>query len=405
MPQLLEEAMYRCYELKGWDIDSSRLKNGTDAFDGSGQAFPILSELLEVLKVVVEEKHFGPELRQNYEGSLVSRISNLTVGSKGAMLDTRLSYNFDLLLDRKVIFEMEELRSSEDKSLMMGFVLSRLTTAIKNRHKKDKNFRHLTLVEEAHRLLSKVEFGDSGSKKAAVEMFTDMLAEVRKYGEGLVIVDQIPNKMAVEVLKNTNTKIIHRIFAKDDKETVGDTMMMDDNQKKFLSDLGVGEAIVFSENTDKPVHIKVDMKQGADTSNNEIAEDDLLARWNKIKCDLSKGVEYKELRILRKKQLPLLQKIVGASLSDDFESWNAFIEELNRFASEKKLDAYAVWRGLVRDIWMRSSLYIKGSKDDSLLRKDDALKQLYEALCENDKDYFEKYNNVIRNLQCFIHKQ
>lgn len=62
----------------------------------------------------------------------------------------------------------------------------------------------------------------------------------------MVIVDQIPNKLAPDVLKNTNTKIIHRILAKDDKEAVGDTMMMDDKQKEFLSALQVGHAVVFS---------------------------------------------------------------------------------------------------------------------------------------------------------------
>ena len=35
------------------------------------------------------------------------------------------------------------------------------------------------------------------------------VSEIRKYGESLVIVDQIPNKLTPEVLKNTNTKIIH----------------------------------------------------------------------------------------------------------------------------------------------------------------------------------------------------
>ena len=150
---------------------------------------------------------------------------------------------------------MENMKSPEDKALLMGFILTRLSAVIKEEHKNNHNFMHLTLIEEAHRLLSKVEYGDSGSKKAAVETFSDMLAEIRKYGEGLIIVDQIPNKLAPEVLKNTNTKIIHKILARDDKEAVGDTMLMDDKQKKYLSSLEVGNAIIFSENTDSPVHV------------------------------------------------------------------------------------------------------------------------------------------------------
>lgn len=170
-------------------------------------------------------------MQADYIGSLVSRLSNLTVGAKGRMLNCPYSIDFRFIAYNNVVLEMDQLKSPEDKALLMGFILARISAVIREEHKKDPHFRHLTLVEEAHRLLSKVEYGDSGSKKSAVESFTDLLAEVRKYGESLVVVDQIPNKLASEVLKNTNTKIIHKILARDDKEAVGDTMLMDDKQK------------------------------------------------------------------------------------------------------------------------------------------------------------------------------
>jgi len=132
----------------------------------------------------------------------------------------------------------------------------------------------------AHRLLSRVEFGDNGSKRTAVETFTDLLAEVRKYGESLIVVDQIPNKLAPEVLKNTNTKIIHRLFARDDKEAVGDTMLMDDKQKEFLSALETGQAIVFSEGMEHPVHVKI--QPVTDTSDSGVSNEIVKARFIKF---------------------------------------------------------------------------------------------------------------------------
>ena len=161
-------------------------------------------------------------------------------GAKGRMLNTPYSLDFFKIAEKNVIIELEDLKSAEDKALIMGFILARLSAVIRQKHRENKDYRHITLVEEAHRLLSKVEYGDSGSKKSAVETFTDLLADVRKYGEGLIIVDQIPNKLASEVIKNTNTKIIHKLLARDDKETVGDAMLMDDKQKAFLSALGTG---------------------------------------------------------------------------------------------------------------------------------------------------------------------
>ena len=289
MPQILEEAIYKCYEKKGWDADTNEnLIYGDKAFDDNVDSFPILSDLLLVMKEVVESKKFGAELKANYIGSLISRLSNLTVGSKGSMLNCRHSMDFRYLVKSNVIIEMEELKSPEDKSLFMGFILSKVSAVIKDEFKKKKqcgkSFRHITLIEEAHRLLSKPDFSDNGSKKMAVETFTDLLAEIRKYGESLIIVDQIPNKLAPEVLKNTNTKIIHKILAKDDKEVVGDTMLMDDKQKEHLSSMGPGEAVVFSENTDKPIHIKIELI--SDTNEDMILDESVRERYLELKQNL-----------------------------------------------------------------------------------------------------------------------
>lgn len=281
MPQILEEAIYKIYEDKGWDIDTGRnylveRRAGYKIYD----AFPTLADFLIALEKIVDTKGFSDRLRDDYRGSLVSRFSNLTKGSKGALFNCQQSTNFEKLLDMNVVIEMENLKSAEDKALLTGFLLTQLTAVIKQRHRVDKNFRHITLIEEAHRLLSRVEFGDNGSKRTAVETFTDLLAEVRKYGESLIVVDQIPNKLAPEVLKNTNTKIIHRLFARDDKEAVGDTMLMDDKQKEFLSALETGQAIVFSEGMERPVHVKI--QPATDTSDSGVSNEVVRERFIKF---------------------------------------------------------------------------------------------------------------------------
>lgn len=285
MPQLLEEAIYKCYEDKGWNVDTNSndvcvmqadYEEG-DEFSWKYDVFPILSDFLKALEDVVKEKNFDRRLRDDYIGTLVSRFSNLRKGAKGRMLNTEHSIDFFKLAEKNVIIELENLKSAEDKALIMGFILSRLSAVIRQKHREDDKYRHITLVEEAHRLLSKVEYGDSGSKKGAVETFTDLLAEVRKYGEGLIIVDQIPNKLAPEVIKNTNTKIIHKLLARDDKETVGDAMLMDDKQKTFLSALGTGEAIIFTENLVKPVHVAIEAV--TNTNEDEIPEEVVKERY------------------------------------------------------------------------------------------------------------------------------
>lgn len=347
MPQILEEAIYRCYEKKGWDFSTNQNNKYKDAYNNEN-SFPIISDLLEEMKGVVESKHFGAELKSNYIGSLISRLSNLTVGSKGSMLNCRRSTDFRYLIEHPVVIEMEELKSSEDKALFMGFILARLAMSIKRKHEMNGSFAHLTLIEEAHRLLSKVEFGDSGAKKSAVETFTDLLAEVRKYGEGLIVVDQIPNKLATEVLKNTNTKIIHKIFARDDKEAVGDTMLMDDKQKEFLSSLEVGQAIVFSENTPKPIHIQVERSTdtSGDAPNNEKVRERFLSKAAELgTCYKSYRMDHHIKSFLRQ-YLQLMNCL--ATQNAEAEECQALINKVEETAAIFSLaDTRIVWDSII----------------------------------------------------------
>ena len=238
---------------------------------------------------------------------------------------------------------MEELKSPEDKALFMGFVLSRLSAVIKDEHRKNPNYRHLTLIEEAHRLLSKVEYGDSGSKKAAVETFTDLLAEVRKYGEGLIIVDQIPNKLAPEVLKNTNTKIIHKILAKDDKEAVGDTMLMDDKQKEYLSALEVGNAIVFTEHTEKPIHVHI--RQITDTSEEQIDNQVVRSRFMEKKETLGGCYEFLEVSGILKLYAEVVEKI--KKMKVDAVKNQKLKKKVNDIAEQYCMTTEQVWHKLI----------------------------------------------------------
>ena len=261
IPQLIEAAIYRCYQDKGWNIATSRNARYADPFAPGVYAFPTLSDLLRMTEVVVDEQGFDERLKRDYIGSIRARLQGLLIGAKGLMLDTPRSINFKELALRSVILELEEIRNPSEKSLIMGFILANLNEAIRANYeefrKRGERFRHITLIEEAHRLLSKYEPGDSKNKKQGVEAFADMLAEVRKYGESLIIVDQIPNKLTPEVLKNTNTKIIHKLFARDDKEAVGNTMALSEEQMDFLSNLEPGRAILSSTGLNKPVQIQI----------------------------------------------------------------------------------------------------------------------------------------------------
>ena len=359
IPQIMETAVYRAYAEKGWDIRTNEWLdeegNAMNPFADGVYAFPTMSDFWEAVKKVTQEANFGERLQDEYMGSLKARIESLLIGSKGMMFDNARSVDFDDLVNRKVVIELEEIKNGAEKSLLMGFILTNLMQAVKkHREDDDPNFRHITLVEEAHRLLSRYVPGDSMNKKQGVEVFSDMLAEVREYGESLIIVDQIPDKMTPEVLKNTNTKIVHKLFARDDKDTIGDTIALSDEQKEFLSKLPTGRAIVFSQGWNKAVQVQMkngEQKSDKKTKNDIISEISLryYAEQKVINRGVMRGLKYigenldtktvKEyLWLMRggQKALELCKKIfrAGEVKEKDFAKLKTSLTRLNKNATE-----------------------------------------------------------------------
>lgn len=281
IPQIIENALYCCYQDYGWDVRTGKNEKFREPFAPGACAFPQLSDLLKKIPAVVKEQGFDARLQNDYIGSIRARLQSLTLGAKGSMLDSKRSIDWFSLLDKQVVFELDGIKSGSEKSLIMGFVLAAFGEAVRERYLRENDrasssTRHILLVEEAHRLLSRYMPGDSRNKKHGVEVFSDMLAEVRKYGQCLIVADQIPNKMAEDVLKNTNTKIVHRLFAQDDKEAVGNTMALSEEQKQFLSSLGTGRAVLFADHMGQAMQVHV--QDRTDTSSAPLPDEELRRR-------------------------------------------------------------------------------------------------------------------------------
>ena len=139
----------------------------------------------------------------------------------------------------------------------MGTVLIRLVEHLRMRQRAEgataPRLRHLSVFEEAHRLLRQPHGLAGGGAEHAVEMFAGLQSEIRAYGEGLIIAEQIPSKLVPNVIKNTAVKIVHRLPAADDREAVGATMNLTEDQSAYLVTLTPGEAAVFTDGMDYPL--------------------------------------------------------------------------------------------------------------------------------------------------------
>ena len=255
-PQVLSAALTRVYEDAGWD-----LALGETVAADANPSYPNLADLQRAAIRIVQEIGYSQRITDDVLGFIKVRLSSLRLGTTGRFLQGGHQLDFGKLLRTNAVLEIEDVGDDGDKAFLMGTVLIRLVEHLRmvNRAKPagPATLRHLTVIEEAHRLLRRPDAPGSGASGGAaahaVEMFAGLLAEIRAYGEGLIIAEQIPDRLIQDVIKNTAVKITHRLPAADDRDAVGATMNMTQAQNRFLVTLKPGEAAVFADGMDFPL--------------------------------------------------------------------------------------------------------------------------------------------------------
>jgi DNA helicase HerA-like ATPase len=253
LPHVLEQCLNEIYRDKGWDLSSNTNSRGSGI-----NAYPTLTDLYNKVDEVVERIGYSSETTMELKSSLKTRLNSLRIGGKGLMLDTKSSISFDELLRKPTVLELETLGDDEEKSFMLGLVLTMMYEYYVSKGISEE-LGHITVIEEAHRLLGNTlkDNAFSGDMKGkAVETFTNILSEIRAYGEGFLIADQIPTKLSTDVIKNTNLKVMHRIVAEDDRRVMASSMNIQKNEAPIVSTLYPLHAVVFSEGDDGAYHIK-----------------------------------------------------------------------------------------------------------------------------------------------------
>ena len=260
MPYVLEMSLQDVYVDKGWGLASNQNPRRDQAID---RLYPTLSELATKIGDVVDRLGYDERTTMDVKAGLLARVAMLCRGGgKGLMLDTRRSLPLDTLFNSPCVLELKQLVSDEEKAFVIGLLLILLYEYNEARGASpDGRIKHVTLIEEAHRLLRNASTGPGNDVHAnprgmAIQVFCNILAEIRSFGEGLIIAEQIPTKLAPDVIKNTNLKIMHRIVAEDDRRVVAAAMNMNERQCQRLATLQAGEAVVFSDRLHKPVLVQ-----------------------------------------------------------------------------------------------------------------------------------------------------
>jgi hypothetical protein len=255
LPVILEEALVDLYDSRGWLEEVLPPEN---------VQCPTLEQMNSRITALVRAKGYEPRITDNITAAMRTRIGSLMRGWKGRLFDQPASTPWADLFDRPVVINLQQMGDDADKCFTMALLMNFMYEYRQAQHEsvgspESSALRHLAIVEEAHRILRSAHFvNDSANPQVKMgEMFADILAEMRAYGQGMAIIDQVPSKLVPDALKNTNLKIVHRLVASDDCQAMAGAMALTEDQARVIARLKIGQAIVCGIQDDTASWVKV----------------------------------------------------------------------------------------------------------------------------------------------------
>jgi len=271
---VVEAAIWKTYFKHGWLEDDVGEANNP---------LPSISELQTTLLEELEALGYDDETQSRFSGAIKNRFSRLLRGSIGRIFDcqSNVPSTADIFNSMSII-ELAQLHPSE-ANLISLFFLSSLREYLESTVESRNSLKLVLIFEEAHNLIPSIDENvtgenSGGGRAEASRYISNMLAELRALGLGIIIVDQTPAAVANQVIRNTNLKIVHRTVAKSDRETLADATLMTAQQADLLGRLRPGQAYIYFDKLFRPELLKTPFKVEKTEKNDlEISSDGILS--------------------------------------------------------------------------------------------------------------------------------
>lgn len=240
---------------KWGEVVAETYAHATDLLIGSESYFlERLRQLYSLYKTEIEDKTYPSlfELRDVVRAHTVTQSSprfrykervkgrlNMMTGFSGEIFDCSQGYPIEELLDRNVVFELQE-----PNQYVTNFVIEAILTWIfyyRDAMTHRRGLRHVILFDEAKRVFSADR---EQQPEAGYPPVTELLGRVREFGEALVVADHEPSKLSDSVKANTNVKLWMSLGSGHDIEEMAATFGIEGDQVDFTRTLSRGEAVV-----------------------------------------------------------------------------------------------------------------------------------------------------------------
>jgi hypothetical protein len=218
-------------------------------------------DFLAAMNEVTTGLEYQGEVRAAIDAASVGRVRQLVRGATGSVFLTDRPDDTARLLGHPVILELSPLARGEEQALLTTLLLNAVTEHFRSVRGASADLVHVTLLEEAHRLLARSPGGTAGrdarARERAAGAFAGRLAENRGYGAGVIFAEQAPGKLVTEAIDNASLKIMHRLGAADDRRYLGAAMDLDETSRGLAARLRGGEALLASDEFTGAAHVDI----------------------------------------------------------------------------------------------------------------------------------------------------
>lgn len=298
LPAIYEAALARVYKDArfGWELDE---KWGGVRAPEPPHNFPCLADFAQAIEDEIEE-NIKPNYGRSEAGSTLTGASQIRINgvlnSVGHVINVRQNDPafFRTLLEKPVVIELGALGDPSILALVMAFLITQLAGYIEHAappgEKREKR-QHLLLIDEAHRLLSGDATGGSAHQgnvqgKSAEELNT-LLAEVRKFGQGIMVLDQRPSSLVGGVLDNALINIMCRLHDRAGFEHLSHVLNLSPEQQQHAhTSLKPGDALMLDGQSGQPVLLRAPNVVDALVKRHDLAEEVSLMQRNADRAGL-----------------------------------------------------------------------------------------------------------------------
>ena len=163
-------------------------------------------------------------------------VKFLSAGSVGQVLTTNKHYPLEKLFSRPVILEFGALKNPRDRKFLIHLITNYLNFNLE--------YQGLSVEGQLRQVIIFEEFHNVALQSKEDNMISNLFRQGRKWGIGIIAIDQTPSLIPLDIYANMNVKISFALGTGQDIAAMAKAINLPFDKSHYLSMLTTGQALI-----------------------------------------------------------------------------------------------------------------------------------------------------------------